>query len=405
MPLHYDIIIQNGRVIDPAQGSDGIKDLYIRDGLFVSSPPAEAGSPAELGTSAAASANVIAEKIIDAVGCIVAPGFIDAHNHVFYGGSGDLSTDADLICPPNCVTTVVDAGSTGISNFEAFYRDDIVPSITTIKALLHPCRNGVQLPPEEENENPDFFAPDKILRLFQAYPQVLRGLKIRMSRSTARNYGLAPFKAAQKIAAQIRDAGYHCGVYAHYSDLCGNVTMAQFMDSFQTRDIVFHFYHPDGDSIFNPDGSIMDCVLRARERGVLFDSSRGRVNFSITNILKASRLGFYPDIISTDLVRKTIYRKPNFSILNSMSLFLNIGMPLPDVIRAVTYNPAMAYGLLETAGTLIEGRPADVAIIKGIAMEKEYADCYGGKISGNQLLIPMATVKDGQTIFQQIFMA
>ncbi|MDD4680449.1 MAG: amidohydrolase family protein [Clostridia bacterium] len=386
----YDIIIRNGRVIDHASNTDAIKDIFIKDGYIVDKNVNEK--------------EVKAEKIIDATGCIVTPGFLDSHTHLFWGGSGDLSTHADISCLPNCVTTGIDAGSTGVSSFESFYRSNIVNSETTIKVLLHPCITGVQVPPSEEEENPAWFKTERMRQLFDKYPDVLRGLKIRMSKGTAGVYGMEPIYKTQEIAQLIREDGHHCMLGIHFSDLADGVEMKEFVDSIRTGDILYHFYHPSGNSIFNSDGSIMDCVLEARERGVLFDSARGRINFSIENILKASKLGFYPDIISTDLGRRTLYRKPNFSIINSMSLFLNVGMPIEDIIKSVTYTPSKAFGIENEVGAIKVNGIADVAIIKIINMRKTYGDTFGGSFEGEELIIPMATIKAGRTVFQQISM-
>lgn len=386
----FDIIIRNGRVIDYGSNTDEIKDIFIKKGCFVNEDTFNKETKAE--------------KVIDATGCIVAPGFIDSHTHLFYGGSGDLSTHADISCLPSCVTTGIDAGSTGISSFESFYKSNIVNSETTIKALLHPCITGVQVPPLEEEENPEWFNAERMKELFDKYPDVLRGLKIRMSKGTAGVYGIEPILRTQEIAEAIRDSGHHCMLGVHFSDLADGVQMKEFVDTLRNGDILYHFYHPSGDSIFNPDGSIMDCVLEARERGVLFDSARGRINFSIKNVLKASKLGFYPDIISTDLGRRTLYRKPNFSIINSMSLFLNVGMPIENIIKSVTYTPSKVFGIENEVGTIKTGNIADVAIIKIINMKRIYGDTFGGLFEGEKLIVPMATVKSGRTVFQQVFM-
>ncbi len=57
------LIVSNGRVIDPATGFDGIRDVIIVDGMFAESAPD--------GT-----------QHFDAKGMIVAPGFIDMHVHL-----------------------------------------------------------------------------------------------------------------------------------------------------------------------------------------------------------------------------------------------------------------------------------------------------------------------------------
>ncbi|SBW08606.1 Amidohydrolase 3 (fragment) [uncultured delta proteobacterium] len=95
--MMHDILVKNGLVIDPLFGSAPVKrDIYIKDGVFA----ADGGGGK-------------ARRTIDAGGCYVSPGFIDAHGHYYKGGS-ELGGNADIISPPNCVTTVIDAGSAGI---------------------------------------------------------------------------------------------------------------------------------------------------------------------------------------------------------------------------------------------------------------------------------------------------
>jgi N-acyl-D-aspartate/D-glutamate deacylase len=61
----YDLVISNGRVIDPESGLDGVRHVGIRDGSIVVISEAEIGGALEL----------------DAAGQVVAPGFIDIHTH------------------------------------------------------------------------------------------------------------------------------------------------------------------------------------------------------------------------------------------------------------------------------------------------------------------------------------
>jgi dihydroorotase len=62
------ILIKNGHVIDPSQSIDGVKDILI-NGKKVQGIFSKGKSPSS-------------DKIIDAAGCIVVPGFVDMHTHL-----------------------------------------------------------------------------------------------------------------------------------------------------------------------------------------------------------------------------------------------------------------------------------------------------------------------------------
>ena len=61
----YDIVIVNGRVIDPESGLDGVRSLGIRGGRI----------------EAIATTALRGRDTIDARNLVVAPGFIDLHMH------------------------------------------------------------------------------------------------------------------------------------------------------------------------------------------------------------------------------------------------------------------------------------------------------------------------------------
>ncbi len=64
-PASYDLVIANGRVMDPETGLDAVRQVGIRAGLIatISEAPLDGG------------------EILDASGLVVAPGFIDLHAH------------------------------------------------------------------------------------------------------------------------------------------------------------------------------------------------------------------------------------------------------------------------------------------------------------------------------------
>ena len=66
---NHGLLITGGRVIDPSSGIDREMDVLLRDGRV-----AEIAPPNKIRSSA--------DKIFDARGLIVAPGFIDLHVHL-----------------------------------------------------------------------------------------------------------------------------------------------------------------------------------------------------------------------------------------------------------------------------------------------------------------------------------
>jgi predicted amidohydrolase len=62
--VEFPVVIRGGRVIDPGQGLDMSVDLAIEDARVAAIGPGLRG-----------------RIVLDAAGCVVAPGFVDLHSH------------------------------------------------------------------------------------------------------------------------------------------------------------------------------------------------------------------------------------------------------------------------------------------------------------------------------------
>jgi len=153
-----DILIRNGRVIDPGQNLDEIRDIGI------------------IGNRIAAVENRCAEYTVDASGCLVLPGLIDNHAHVFSGGSGHGIAPDLLIA--HGVTTVNDGGTAGAANFESFYRSVIVNSRIRIFAGLNLYAAGQPGFGISEDFSPEKQPAESIRRLVDEYPETIRSLNL-----------------------------------------------------------------------------------------------------------------------------------------------------------------------------------------------------------------------------------
>ena len=78
----------------------------------------------------------------DATGCIVCPGLIDLHAHV-YEYATTLGVNPDKTCLLRGVTTVVDGGSSGAMTFEGLKRYICEASQTRVLAFLHVACHGL----------------------------------------------------------------------------------------------------------------------------------------------------------------------------------------------------------------------------------------------------------------------
>jgi dihydroorotase len=116
-----NILIQHGRVIDPASGFDHAADVAVADGLVIAIAKAGEKLPA----------NFLAEQTIDAKGCIVAPGLVDLQVRLRepgYEHEGMLASEltaavaggvTSLVCPPDTDPVLDEPGLVEMLKFRA----------------------------------------------------------------------------------------------------------------------------------------------------------------------------------------------------------------------------------------------------------------------------------------------
>lgn len=382
-----DMIIRNGWVFDSVNAKFEKKDIGIHQGVFV-----------------ALDEDTQSNNEVDAEGNYVVPGIIDEHAHLNLYGT-IIGANADTVCIPNGITTACDGGTCGASNFEQFYMSNIIRYESTVYSYLNVSTFGNKsLCKHEEDHDPADFREDLIDSLFEKYPQVLRGLKVRMCKETLGDHGISPLHAGIEMSEHLKAKGYHCPVAIHYDDLPENVTVKELFGTMRKDDVIAHVFQTKAETIFDENGKIKDCVWDAKKRGVYMDDCHGRVHWSYPNLQNAFSQSFYPDIISSDLVRVSEYTRPGFSLLYAMSVNSAAGMPTEKILQSVTYTPAKSLGIEEKAGVIREGAPADVAILDiRDVKDKTFTDNYGNSISGNKLFVPLMTVKGGRTAYRQIF--
>ena len=114
-------------------------------------------------------------------------------------------------------------------------------------------------------------------------------------------------------------------------------------------------------------GKIRSDYLNAREKGVLMETGFAHWHIDFDVMRCAVEKGFWPDIIGADVTTTNI-NDLVYDLLFTASKFLAVGMPLADVLVAMTLTPARAMNRIELA-QLQEGGPVDIAVLKVLKEE------------------------------------
>ncbi|ASG86317.1 metallo-dependent hydrolase [Salmonella enterica] len=385
--MKLDILIKNGLIADTESNDYINRNIGIMGNRIVDLHAVDATQ---------------AETVIDAAGCIVLPGLIDFHAHVFHGGTA-ISINPDVICLPNGVTSVVDAGSSGWVNYPLFRNTVTTPAMVKIKSYLNVVNVGLSTlgggpTGYLENTNPANYNVEKIAQTLRDNKDNILGLKLRYSQDIAKgkSYSSDPFLSTVALARELE------------TTLCVHVTDSalpadKLISHFQANDVYAHCFHGTGHSILNEQGELYRAIKDAQLRGVIFDCSNGVAHFDFHVAQTAMEQGFYPDIISTDLtLRNSLRTDKVFSLLHVMSKYLNMGMSFFDVIRAVTATPARLMKMEGQIGTLAPGAFADISIVKLRKESITFEDTQGVKIVGDHYIDNCATLCNGQIVYRRL---
>ncbi len=373
--LKYDVVIANGEVVDPSQKLRGKRDLGIKHGQI-----------AAIETSIPAARAV---QRIDVAGKLVTPGLVDLHTHLVpHLGIG---LPADELVGITAVTTAVSAGDAGWQTFGAVRHYAIPQARTRIFAFVHIASIGLAggLAPGEML-NIDYANVDGCAKAVIENPDIALGVKVRITDTVVGQNGLEPLRRAIRAAEMV---GKGVPVMCHIGSAPGS--LSDLLDLLRPGDILTHAYSGAGNNTVQ-NGQLLPAARAAKQRGVIFDVGHGGGSFDYTVCEPALQQGAVPDTISSDIHAVSINTPGYPTLPNVMSKFLNLGMPLEDVVAKATVEPAKVIGRVPGLGTLRIGAPADVAIFDLLDGPVEFVDTRNNKRTGTKKLVPVVTVKGGR---------
>ncbi len=360
--MQYDLILRKGRLLDPGTKHDQIGDLAFAGGKIVAVGHVDGNAPVER----------------DVSGCIVMPGMIDAHTHVYWGGTS-ISIEADTLAKRCGTTTWLDVGSAGPGNFAGFRKHVIEHSQTRILAYLHVSHAGIfgfsHTVMVGESLDMRLMDTARCAQVALENPDVIRGIKVRVGSGTSGINGIAPLHHAIEAADR---AGLP--VMCHIDNAPPRYT--DVIDQLRAGDVLTHCFRPFPNAPVYADGRIKEACWAARERGVIFDVAHGKgsLSFAVAEAMLAG--GFPPDIISSD-VHVLCVDGPAYDNLVTMSKFLNLGMDLTEIVRAVTLAPARLLKRPDLADLSV-GTTGDATIVRIEEGKFTFTDVEGRTMTGRK---------------------
>jgi dihydroorotase len=379
----YSIVIKDGHVIDPKNNIDEVMDVAIQDGKIVL-----VGKNIETAQ---------AKQVVNAKNTYVVPGLIDIHGHVFYGTQTDryLSGGITAVSPDGFtfrvgVTTIADAGGAGWKNFPEFKKIVIDNSQTRVFSFLNIVGEGMRGGMYEQNIN---------------------DMDAKMAAGVARQNKdyIVGFKVAHYTGPEWTpvDRAVEAGNLSSLPvmvDFGGNTPPLSLkellLNHLRPGDIFTHTFAQltTREAVVDlTSNTVKPFVVDAQKKGLVFDVGYGGISFSYSQAIPALKNKFYPNTISTDLHAGSMNAAMK-DILNVMSMFYQMGMDLPAVIKATTWNSAQVLKH-EEIGHLSPGAVADVAILQMQEGDFGFFDHTGFKVKSNKRLACEVTIRNGKIVY------
>jgi dihydroorotase len=409
----FDVVVKGGRVIDPKNGIDAVRDIGIRKGHIVAvAPKLDPGKA----------------KIIDATGLVVTPGLIDTHAHVYEHVSGDFGLNPDLVGIRTGVTTVVDQGGPSALTFDGFRKFIVEKAKTRVLAFISAYLAGGLL----GHRYVDLYGPSginvkAIVKAARDNPDLVRGIKAHAEPGGYSRWGMKSMKLAKEASRELKLPVYiHLGTLWPEAD-GKKVKPAKIIDKvvplLDAGDILAHPFTRFPSGFVAADGSIHPLVTEALAKGVRLDVGRG-AHFSFKNAERVIGAGILPFTLGADLHgynvrlqdggrayrgmftgegvdsiiaedRASPFERP-YSLHHAMTELVALGVPLVEVVRMATENAGIMLGLEGEMGALSVGMPADISALRIIDGAWTLVDSERVTRKARQLIHPEFAVRAGK---------
>ena len=406
--MNYDILLQGGQVIDPANGLNAVRDIAIKNGRIVA--VAESIAPSA------------AKQVVSARGKLVTPGLIDTHAHVFEHVTGRFGMEADMCGVDSGVTTLIDQGGPSCMTLPAFNEYVVKPKKSRVVAYLSAYLVGGM----EGHYYPSLYKPDCLdidatVKAAVENPDIVKGFKAHAELGGFARWGVEVMRMSAEISRQA-----NLPLYIHFGQLWPlpesgangvdpDTILDQVAGLLKPGDILAHPFtrHPGG--FVNRQGKVHDIVRKAMDMGLKVDVGHGS-HFSYKMARIALDAGIVPDTLGADMHGyNTAVPKPKapgtpdshpdkehmffgavkFSLVSAMTTMLALKLPLDHVVAMATCNAQKIFGLPADLGHLGVGAAADVSVLNDERGRFVLTDNEGTQVVTDRLLTPAFCLRNG----------
>jgi dihydroorotase len=403
----FDLLLRGGRVICPASGIDGVRDVAIRNGKI-----------------AAMQQDILpasAKEVVDVAGKLVLPGLIDTHAHVYQYVTGRFGMNADLVGVESGVTTLVDQGGPSCMTLPGFRHFIAEPATSRVYAFLSTYLVGGL----EGHYYPQLYSPegvniDATVKAAQANLDIVRGIKAHAETGGFARWGIRVIEMAAEIGRRV-----DLPVYVHFGQLWGlpasgangedaDTILARVIPLLREGDVLAHPFtrHPGG--FVNREGEVHPVIRAALDRGLKIDVGHGS-HFSYRLAKKAIAAGIVPTTLGADIHGYNTHvpapagtpdqheddenhpfaGQAKFSLVQAMSSMIALGLSLEQVVPMVTSNPAKVLGRDGDIGALKVGMDADVSVLDQLSGRFALRDNEHNEVIAECLLQPAFCLRAG----------
>ena len=404
----FDLLLRGGRVICPASGVDGAKDVAVKDGRI-----------------AAVESDILpssAKQVVDVSGKLVLPGLIDAHAHVYQYVTGRFGMEPDMVGVHSGVTTLVDQGGPSCMTLPGFRNFIVEPSASRVYAFLSAYLVGGL----EGHYYPDLYSPsgvniDATVKAANANLDIVRGIKAHAEIGGFARWGIRVIEMAAEIGKQTG-----LPVYVHFGQLWGlpasgangenvDTILERVIPLLKPGDILAHPFtrHPGG--FVDREGEVHPVIQAALDRGLKVDVGHGS-HFSYRLAKKAVASGIIPATLGADIhgynthvpqpagtpdehaddENHPFFGQARFSLVQAMSSMMALGLTLEQVVPMVTANPAKMLDRADEIGALRPGREADVSVLSDLHGRFILRDNEKTEVVVDRLLQPAFCLRVGK---------